>query len=76
MGQYLSMVEARSAPVMPGTVALDQIAISLRLWTGCMEAAKTIALDTRSGPNSAEGRAAVSRTSTHALRRTRCTAPA
>jgi hypothetical protein len=44
---------------MPGTVALDQIAISLLLWTGCMEAAKTTALDTRSAPNSTEGRAAV-----------------
>ena len=75
MAHYLSIDEARSAPMMPGTIVLDRIAISLRLWTGCMEAAKTIALDTRSGPNSAEGRAAVFSHTTRGLRQMRCTAP-
>jgi hypothetical protein len=58
MGQHLRMVVSRSEAVLPRTGALDRIAVALRLWTGCIEAAKTIALGTRSGPNSAEIRAA------------------
>jgi hypothetical protein len=35
---------------------LIRINIGLRLWAGCLDGAKTIALETRSGPNSAQAR--------------------
>ena len=39
-------------------IRLDQVSIALRLWAGCLDAAKTIALETLSGPNAASNRAA------------------
>mgnify|MGYP001606548537 CR=1 FL=1 len=37
---------------------LDRLSGALRLWSGCLMAAKTIALETRSGPNTPEIRRA------------------
>jgi hypothetical protein len=37
---------------------MERASIALRLWAGCLDAAKTIALETRDGPNSPELRAA------------------
>jgi hypothetical protein len=42
-------------PDVPG--ALDRVNVALRLWSGCLSAAKTIALETRSGPNTPAMRA-------------------
>jgi len=38
--------------------AMERASIALRLWAGCLAAAKTIALETRDGPNSPELRTA------------------
>jgi hypothetical protein len=52
----LDLAERAAAfiPDVPDTKT--RVSISLRLWSGCMSAAKTIAEGTRSGPNTAEGR--------------------
>jgi hypothetical protein len=36
---------------------LDRVATALMLWSGCITAAKAVAFETRSGDNSAAGRA-------------------
>ncbi len=38
---------------------IDRLNIALRLWSGCLSAAKTIAYETRSGPNDAALRARI-----------------
>jgi hypothetical protein len=44
-----------SMPDVPG--ALDRVNVALRLWSECLSAAKTIALETRSGRNTPTMRA-------------------
>jgi hypothetical protein len=53
--RYLAETSASAMRDVPDP--LDRIAIALRLWAGCLGAAKTIADATMSGPNSAEERA-------------------
>jgi len=36
--------------------SLDRVVLTLKLWAGCLDAAKTIAMETRNGPNTQEGR--------------------
>lgn len=49
-------IAERTAALIPEVPdAKTRVNISLRLWSGCMSAAKTIAHETRSGPNTSEG---------------------
>jgi hypothetical protein len=58
LGKRLRYLGDASVDAMPEVSdALDRVAIVLRLWAGCLSAAKTIAEATRSGPNAAEDRA-------------------
>jgi hypothetical protein len=58
IGISIAVITDTSASYMPDVSApLERLHITLRLWAGCISAAKTIAHLTRSGPNSAEGRA-------------------
>jgi hypothetical protein len=57
-GAQVRHMAARTEPLIPGvTDSLDRAAIALCLWAGCLMAAKTIATETRSGPNTSAGRA-------------------
>ena len=56
-GAQLRAISQSSAALMPELVGeLDRVAVALVLWSGCITAAKAIALDTRSGENTAAGR--------------------
>ena len=58
LGRRLRYLAEASEEAMPEVSdPLDRIAIALRLWAGCLGAAKTIADVTMSGPNSPEDRA-------------------
>jgi hypothetical protein len=58
LGKRLRYLAEASAATMPDVSdPLDRIAIALRLWAGCLGAAKTIADVTMSGPNTPEDRA-------------------
>jgi hypothetical protein len=58
LGARLRYLADTSASVMPEVpYEFDRAAIALRLWAGCLAAAKTIADATLSGPNTAELRA-------------------
>lgn len=58
MGTHLRDIAVNSADAMPDVGdPLDRVSITLRLWAGCLEAAKAIAYKTRSGPNSEVSRA-------------------
>jgi hypothetical protein len=46
-----SEIAKASASFMPDLSETMRINIALRLWSGCLDAAKTIALETMSGPN-------------------------
>jgi hypothetical protein len=57
MGAHLEVIAAAAALVMSEVSnQLDQVSIALRLWAGCVLAAKVIAFETRSGANTPEGR--------------------
>jgi hypothetical protein len=57
-GAQLRAIAQCSAGVMRELVdELDRVAIALVLWSGCITAAKAIAFETRSGENTAAGRA-------------------
>jgi hypothetical protein len=48
------------APLVPDVPdPLQRLSIALRLWAGCLDAAKTIAPETNSGPNTPEDRARI-----------------
>ncbi len=53
--RYLADASVADMPDVPDP--LDRVAIALRLWAGCLSAAKTISDATLSGPNSAADRA-------------------
>jgi hypothetical protein len=58
LGQRIRFLADASVADMPDTPdPLDRVAIALRLWAGCLSAAKTISDATLSGPNSAADRA-------------------
>src|SRR5437867_8358895 len=52
--RYLATASADEMRDVPDP--LDRIAIALRLWAGCLSAAKTLAAETRSGANSTDER--------------------
>lgn len=57
-GKELSKLSRRSKKYMPDVKSPElRKNISLRLWSGCLAAAKTVALGTRAGPNTPEIRA-------------------
>jgi len=57
-GAQLCAIAQSSAEVMRELVGeLDRVAVALVLWSGCITAAKAIAFETRSGENTAAGRA-------------------
>lgn len=57
LGAQIRHMAACTEPLMPEvTDPLDRAAVALRLWAGCLLAAKTIAAETRSGSNTAAGR--------------------
>jgi hypothetical protein len=59
-GKRLEKVAAASAVSMRDVAhPLDQVSLALRLWAGCLDAAKAIAFETRSGPNTPQQRAAI-----------------
>lgn len=59
MATRLRDIAETSLPVMPDVSdPFDRIAIALRLWAGCLSAAKVIAAETRSGPNTRASRSA------------------
>lgn len=55
--QRLDKVERLSRRFIPDISSDDRTNIALRLWSGCLSAAKTIALETMSGPNTPQSRA-------------------
>jgi outer membrane murein-binding lipoprotein Lpp len=58
LGARLAELAEKSRTYMPDLEdGLARVNVSLRLWAGCLSAAKTIALETSSGPNTPEGRA-------------------
>jgi hypothetical protein len=58
LGRRLEHAAEASDRVMPEVASpLGRMSIALRLWAGCLNAAKSIAAGTLSGPNSPEGRA-------------------
>jgi hypothetical protein len=58
LGVRLRAIAQASAEVMPELAGeLDRVAVALLLWSGCISAAKAIAFETRSGENTAAGRA-------------------
>src|SRR5258708_15857091 len=53
----LDELAQRSSAYLPDvSIARDRVNLCLRLWSGCIDAAKTIAMETRSGPNAPQGR--------------------
>ncbi|MGH2713857.1 MAG: hypothetical protein ACRDM7_08235 [Thermoleophilaceae bacterium] len=57
MGKRLPQIADVAAPTMPGVDPLSQVSTALRLWAGCLDAAKAVANETRSGPNTEATRA-------------------
>jgi hypothetical protein len=51
LGGHLRHVVRHTEALLPDVDPLDRATIALRLWAGCLMAAKVIALETRSGPN-------------------------
>lgn len=59
LGAQVRHMATRTEQLLPDIAdPLDRAAIALRLWAGCLMAAKAIASETRSGPNTSGGRAA------------------
>jgi len=57
-GSQLRAIAEASASQMPELFSeLDRVAVALTLWSGCIMAAKSIAMETRSGENTSTGRA-------------------
>jgi hypothetical protein len=57
-GSHLRAIAEASASRMPELSSeLDRVAVALMLWSGCIMAAKSIAMETRSGENTPAGRA-------------------
>jgi hypothetical protein len=57
-GKHLHAIAEQSLGVMPEFPSeFDRVSITLRLWAGCLTAAKEIAFETRSGANTEAGRA-------------------
>src|ERR1700694_4990993 len=57
LGDGLRNIGALSSEVMPELIdPLDRVAVALRLWAGCIMAAKAIAFESRSGPNTETAR--------------------
>lgn len=57
LGKRLADIEKLSRAYMPDAAdALVRTSIALRLWSACISAAKTIAHETRSGPNTPQQR--------------------
>jgi len=57
-GSHLHAIAQASTEVMAEVRSeLDRVSIALALWSGCTMAAKAIAFETRSGKNTAAGRA-------------------
>jgi hypothetical protein len=60
LGSRIAMIAALSRRYLPKIKdGLVRVNVALRLWSGCLSAAKVIALETRSGPNTPESRALV-----------------
>ncbi len=60
LGSRMREIAELSADYIPEiSDSLLRVNIALRLWSGCLFAAKTIALETRSGPNTPEMRAQI-----------------
>ncbi len=56
-GKHLYVISKKSFGVMPEFPSEpDRVSITLRLWAGCITAAKAIAFETRSGANTETGR--------------------
>lgn len=51
----IAVASSEFVPDVPGE--LERLKIVLRLWSGCLDAAKTVALETMDGPNTPELRA-------------------
>lgn len=58
LGRLKEIVAAIDAVITDVGDPLERLGIALRLWAGCMSAAKTIAATTMDGANTPEGRAA------------------
>lgn len=57
LGARLVSIARKSSEYIPEiSGSLLRVNIALRLWSGCLSAAKTIALETRDGENTPEGR--------------------
>jgi len=57
-GSQLRAIAEASASQMPELSSeLDRVAVALTLWSGCIMAAESIAMETRSGENTSTGRA-------------------
>jgi len=52
----LELSERLAAYIPDVPEAITRVNIGLRLWSGCLSAAKTIAPETKSGPNTQDGR--------------------
>ncbi len=62
IGKRVREIAEISLDYMPEVAdPLVRVNIGLRLWSGCLSAAKTIALETRSGPNTPEIRTQIMR---------------
>jgi len=60
IGMRIKEISSKSASYMPDVSDnLTRMNLGLRLWAGCLSAAKTIALETMDGPNSPEDRARI-----------------
>lgn len=58
IGRRLTELAKISESYMPDVSdSLARVNLALRMWSGCISAAKTIALETRSGPNTPQMRA-------------------
>jgi hypothetical protein len=58
LGAQVRHMATRTERRLPGIAdPLDRAAVALRLWAGCLMAAKTIATETRNGPNTGPARA-------------------
>ena len=60
LGARLCAIASTTEALIPEvTNVLERLNIVLRLWAGCLDAAKTIAHETRSGPNVPQARAGI-----------------
>jgi hypothetical protein len=54
--QLRAIAEASASQMAKLSSELDRVAVALTLWSGCIMAAKSIAMETRSGQNTSTGR--------------------